>query len=370
MSDFRETYREVHIYKIFWYDRSMDARTYSTIKKAVFGDPDAALELGLTAMAGDASSRRYYRVRVDGESFVVMLLPQEIRSEEITKVEQGKENPFLEVARYLQEGGVGVPRIVEARPQERIIILEDLGDGTFERLLKQGYDKFELYRAAIREMVKMHRWAYINPQPDCICFKRSFDADLLAWEFHHFVEWGVEALLGKKLSSAQQREVDSMFSSIIKRLTTTYQGFVHRDFQSRNLLMKDGRVRVIDFQDALIGPFIYDLTALLRDSYVFFSDDETSYFIEYYHIERKKAGLPTPEIGEMEELFYLQTIQRKLKDAGRFVYIDRVKGNPKFLQNIPRSLFYAFSAMERFPEFQRAREVLEGLLEGFIGRPK
>ena len=340
------------------------------IKKAIEGDKDATQQLNLEPLQGDASSRRYFRISIKGEKFIVMLLPQDTKSEEISKELNHHQLPFIDVANYLKKGGIGVPDIILANPKERIIILEDLGDWTIERLLKEEYNKYELYRLAIDEMIKMHKWALEHPDDNCICFKRQFDKDLLMWEFDHFFQWGLLKLSDKQPT---QREIDtlrSMFHHVTQRLCNLPKGFIHRDYQSRNLMLKQGRLRIIDFQDALIGPFIYDFTSLLRDSYVFFDNDETEYFLVYYFTRRNDMGLPMIPLQDLKEAFLLQTIQRKLKDAGRFVYIDRVKGNPKFLPNIPRSLYYATEALKQFNEYASALNIITKYLGDYIGVPE
>lgn len=342
-------------------------RVLPILKAAINNDADAAIQLQLHAMDGDASTRRYFRIRVDGVSYVVMYLPEDLhKSDEITKVHIHGDLPFLQVAAFLAKGGIVVPDIVLSRVNERVLILEDLGDDTFEKLLKRGVDKTELYTSAIREMVRIHKWAFENPDPDCICFKRFFDRDLLSWECHHFIEWGIEALADRKLSMGETGLFNLMFNQIVEHLVSVPQGFVHRDYQSRNLMQHNNTLAVIDFQDALMGPYIYDITALLRDSYVFFDEMETDFYLDYFYEQRKKAGLPMESRTDFQKTFYFQTIQRKLKDAGRFVFIDREKGNPKFLPNIPRSLRYALDSMKQFPEFDEARGLIETSLSAFI----
>jgi aminoglycoside/choline kinase family phosphotransferase len=188
----------------------------------------------------------------------------------------------------------------------------------------------------------------------------------LTWEFHHFLEWGIEDLTGKPLDPEEQVLFDAFVEDVVGTLTRTIQGFVHRDFQSRNLMVKDGAIAVIDFQDALIGPYVYDITALLRDSYVMFDAEETDFYLDRYRELRVEAGLPTESRDEFVRTFHLQAIQRKLKDAGRFVFIDRVKHNPKFLPNIPRSLRYAVDSMALFPRFDRVRRIIETRLGAYL----
>jgi aminoglycoside/choline kinase family phosphotransferase len=145
---------------------------------------------------------------------------------------------------------------------------------------------------------------------------------------------------------------------VTDRLTAMPQVLVHRDFQSRNLMVHDDALRLLDFQDALMGPLPYDLVALLRDSYVSLSPLLIDELIEYY-LSLRRTGIRGADFLVM---FDLMTIQRKLKDAGRFVYIDRVKGNASFLRHIPNSLLYVREAFER----QKEQEELFHLLKRYV----
>ncbi|HOD06506.1 MAG TPA: phosphotransferase [Myxococcota bacterium] len=322
-------------------------------------------------LKGDASNRSYHRVTrlADGASWMVMkLAPEPLKSEEGQSASAVSGLPFSEVAAYLKQGGVAVPEIVFEDLERGFLILEDLGDVTLERALSTGGSRVELYQWAIDVLVDMQAFTTASPSPENIAFKRSFDTDLLIWEFEHFLEWGLVAQIGREPDTDDTVLLRRFFADVTSRLTGLRQGFVHRDFQSRNLMVKAGRMRVIDFQDALQGPFIYDLVALLRDSYVKFEPEEARYFVNYYR-EAGTGLLPDmPSLDELMTVFHLQALQRKLKDAGRFVYIDRVKHNPKFLPNIPQSLAYVSEAFDALPEYGDVRRVLARYLPEHFDR--
>ncbi len=315
----------------------------------------------ISRLAGDASNRSYHRVvrEADGASWMIMKLAAEpLKSEEGQGRSEVLRLPFSEVAAYLSAGRVAVPRIYLEDLERGFLVLEDLGDVTLERALAAGGSRVELYQWAIDVLVDMQAYTLATPDPDNIAFRRSFDRDLLLWEFEHFFEWGLVELTGRVPAPADAAALREFFADVTSRLTAMRQGFVHRDYQSRNLMIHEGRIRVIDFQDALQGPFIYDMVALLRDSYVGFTPDEVDYFLSYYG---ETAGHLLPSIpgpADLRRMFHLQALQRKLKDAGRFVYIDRVKKNPKFLPNIPRSLAYVNEAFDALPEYDGARKIL------------
>ena len=152
-------------------------------------------------------------------------------------------------------------------------------------------------------------------------------------------------------SSTRPMEViDEEFDRLVDELWDLLDMLVLRDFQSRNLMRKDGEWKIIDFQDALIGPFSYDLVALLaRLVYRARRRARMRELVDYY-TTRARRGLPwCGDPDAVWRAFNLQTVQRKLKDAGRFVYIDRVKDNPDFLEYYDASIGYVESALEQLP---------------------
>ncbi len=339
---------------------------YAALLDAAFRarDEGTASSVRVTALPGDASSRRYYRLEWGpGTSCIWMALADDpLKSDEVVDGDRPTTLPFLEVGDYLRRGGIPVPRVLHVDLDRRAILLEDLGDVTLERALQQGSDKQGLYGQAVDLLADLHAWASRSPDPSCIAFRRRFGPGLLAWEVDHFETWLLREWAGMTPTPAEARVLEEFRRDLVARLVGLPQGFVHRDYQSRNLMVAEGRLRLIDFQDALQGPWVYDLVALLRDSYVSFTPEETRAIRRAYLEARRDRGLHAPGEEEAEEAFHLQALQRKLKDAGRFVYIDRVRGNPKFLPNIPRSLAYVREALDHLPRYRAFRELLEDRL--------
>jgi aminoglycoside/choline kinase family phosphotransferase len=306
-------------------------------------------------LKGDASNRSYYRVGSAPTSWVVMVMPPDAskKSEEASKGEAPTELPFVNVHRYLDGIGVRVPRIVHYDEPGGMMVLEDLTDQTFENALTSTGRKEELYAQAVELLAKLRLAAEERPDPSCLAFTRAFDEDLYDWELHHFREWGLEAWSGKKPTDAERAELDAIFRRISKELAAAPRSFTHRDYQSRNLMVKDGELVVIDFQDALQGPRQYDLVALLRDSYV----ELERPFIEDM-LKRYVRAVRATDFEAFVRFFDLLTVQRKLKDAGRFEFINRVKGNSSFLVSIPASLRYVKAALDRQPQLGDLRRIV------------
>ena len=329
---------------------------YTLVRRATGRDPAGR---PISRLAGHASLRTYWRVGEPGAgSVVVMVLPHSAGPEEIGRGGTSGAAPFVDVQGYLGRIGVRVPEIHGWSQEEGWVVLEDLGDEMMVTRLDAGAPPEPLYAAAVSLLARMRVAAERAPDPACVAFSRAFDGDLYRWELGHFVEWALEAR-GVRLSQAERAVVDRHFEAIVCRLEGEPRGFTHRDYQSRNLMvLPDGSLAVIDFQDALLGPREYDLVALLRDSYVRLSPAFVDGMIRRYIAVLAALGGPALMFDRVRDVFDLLTVQRKLTDAGRFVFIDRVKGNPSFLPFVPRALAKVREAFARRPDLAELQAVL------------
>ena len=336
-------------------DPSIEQRVRDAVCRATGRDCRA---LPVKRLAGHASMRSYWRVGSAPASAVVMVMPPQAGPEEVTSGGPPPADPFVDVQRYLASIGVRVPGILAFEEASRLMVLEDLGDDMLETRLLAGDDRAGLYRRAIDQLARLRAAAEARPA-GCVAFTRSFEAGLYRWELDHFREWLLEAWKGATLAPAERAELDGHFDAMAASLAAEPRGFTHRDYQSRNLMvLPGGEQAVIDFQDALLGPRQYDLVALLRDSYVELPPDFIEAMLRRYLARLEAEGGPRLEYGPFRETFDLLTVQRKLKDAGRFVFIDRVRGNPGFLGSIPSSLRYVREALERRPELAPLQRLL------------
>jgi hypothetical protein len=313
------------------------------------------LPLDLVTMPGGASTRRYLRVRVPDRSLVAMFVP-DARPEEITAGPAATRWPFLEVQELLRARGVRVPEVVGESCDEGLLLIEDLGDETLAAFLNRAPERrAEIYRAAVTDLARAQRALAALPEGS-IVRGRAFDEALLGWELDHFREWGLDAR-ERALPDALRARFDAVADRLARRIASWPRGFVHRDYQSRNLMVRDGAELVwIDFQDALLGPRVYDLVALLNDSYQSFDRAFIEARLDEYAAAMEVDAEGRRAIGRE---FDVVTVQRKLKDAGRFIFIDRVKKNPSFLPYFEPSLGKVRGALERLGDEEDMRFLAE-----------
>jgi hypothetical protein len=297
-----------------------------------------------------ASNRRYFRLHLEGyahSSVVLMLLPENASaSEEAGEGAEATELPFVFVQRQLAGAGVKVPRIFADRSREGFLLLEDLGRRhLLDARTAAPETSTKLLRQGVEALIEFQHRVWGMPDGGlCVAQGRSFQAGLLMWELEHFREWLLEAGFGLTVGRTERTLLDAAFQELVGFLTSQEVRLVHRDFQSTNLMPGERGLVIIDFQDALMGPWVYDAVALLRDSYWPLDSSELETMKRLY-FDGIQDVAPCRNYGEFDVLFRMQTVQRKLKDAGRFVFIDRVKGNPKFLPYVPRTVDYVLEAL-------------------------
>ena len=314
------------------------------------GHPATAVD----PMPGGASTRRYLRVRTPEASFVAMFVP-DATPEEVTSGLSGARWPFLEVHGLLRDRGVRVPGVVGEACEAGLLLVEDLGDETLAAFLDRAPDRRgEVYTAAVVDLARAQRALAALPAGSVVA-GRAFDEVLLRWEIDHFREWGLDAR-GRALPAEERAAFDALADRLARRIAAWPRGFVHRDYQSRNLMVRDRAPDLhlfwIDFQDALLGPRVYDLVALLNDSYQSFDRAFVEARLDDF---ATAAGFDAGERAALGREFDVVTVQRKLKDAGRFVFIDRVKKNPAFLPYFEPSLAKVRASLARLADEEDMR---------------
>ncbi|MGH7236874.1 MAG: aminoglycoside phosphotransferase family protein, partial [Nitrospiraceae bacterium] len=297
--------------------------------------PFLAELLAIAPLAGDASNRRYFRLELAGgppRSLVLMQLAEPEAFKQSEEAVSGTavpvtELPYINVLNHLAKADVAVPTLYYYDQAAGLLYLEDFGDLLLVQACQDATPSEigQLYREAIETLVRIQSKANVPANPACLAFHRSFDVALLMWEFDHFLEYGVVARYGKPMATDDERPVRAEFQKIAELLAAQPRVFTHRDYHSRNLMVREARTTtsrlgVLDFQDALLGPATYDLASLLRDAYIELPEPVIDEMLEYYVELVAQHGVAVSDPPAFRRLFDLTSIQRNLKAVGRFVY--------------------------------------------------
>ena len=312
----------------------------------------------IVPLTGDASDRRYFRVLMrNGESIVLALHAGPIEFDRM---------PFVSVARLLKQVPVPVPEILHHSDPLGIIGLQDLGDVTLQAHLGAATaDEHDaLYRQAVSFIARLQQRGAELASPDYSPYQVAFDTDKLSWELEFFYKHFLRAYRGAAPSVEVQRALSAEWSVIVNELAAEPRVLCHRDYHSRNLMLHEGGLYIIDFQDARMGPDTYDLASLLRDSYVDLSSGHVEELIAYFlAIKHSAAGVSADEEAEFRRRFDLMALQRNFKALGTFGYMTAARGNPVYIQYIPRTLNYVRGNLARHTRFGRLHDILAELIE-------
>lgn len=280
-----------------------------------------------TRIVGDASFRSYHRLTVAaGDTtchYIIMDAPPD--------KESIKE--FIAVDKLMADV-VHVPKLIAINEAQGFIVLEDLGDTDFADVIAKTTAEDmtateQHYQQAMRELLAIQRLDIADAQaiiPD-------YDAALLTREMGLFTEWFLP-YIGVELTDKTQTLWQNLQAEIINQVTAQPQVVVHRDFHSRNLMIlaNSDRLGVVDFQDAVIGAYTYDLASLLRDAYINFDDSWVYAKIkQFYQLKQ-----PTVTINEFTADFNVMSMQRHLKVLGIFVRLSQRDGKDRYLANLPK----------------------------------
>jgi NDP-sugar pyrophosphorylase family protein/aminoglycoside/choline kinase family phosphotransferase len=287
------------------------------------------------------SDRRYFRVRNDGKSAVLM--------------ECRPDDPDFErhlvYTRFFAAHSVPVPGLLAADDATKRALFEDLGDTSLYSHMKLPHDKDrigEIYRSVLDILVKLHTKVTERVQDCPMLQERVFDYDHLRWETGYFLERFVIGLLGTNVNDGQALDEE------LHRLARSVDGFpktvIHRDFQCQNLMAPArGIPRVIDFQGARMAPPAYDLASILWDPYHRLNDDVREKLVSYYVNEMKKMSAGFNEALFRESIIPCR-LQRHMQALGAYGFLSAVKGKKYFLKHVPeasRLLKEATAAKER-----------------------
>ena len=302
----------------------------------------------LQTVSGDASFRRYFRLPLQGSSLIAVDAPP------------AKENsrPFVAIAHALRAHGVAVPQVVAVDFEQGFMLLSDLGDTLLLSCLDAGTVD-TLYGQALDVLLHMQDCAEVTSYA-----LPPYDRRRLLDEMGLFRDWFIGSYLGLVLDDADREHLNNAFNRIADDVLAQPQVFVHRDYHSRNLmLLADGGIGVIDFQDAVTGPITYDLLSLLRDAYVVWPDAQVQGWVAGFAARLRAAGqLEGVDDAQFQRWFDWMGAQRHLKVVGIFARLSLRDGKHGYLEDIPRVFNYLVNEIAAYPELAELSELLHAII--------
>ena len=317
----------------------------------LMGSPDYNLQ----PLAGDASGRRYYRVSLDGKSRVLMVWESFTDSENF---------PFLSTHKYFQSSSVHIPELYHFSKEKGLFLIEDLGDLSLEKYFWNCTNEnnlLKMYTKVLDQLIRIHSLCFEEKsQKPCTAFKVEFSVEKLFWELNFSKNHLLKDLLKTPMSEMEEKNLDKEFRTLCEKLYRSPQVICHRDFHSRNVMLKsDGEIVIIDFQDARMGPVAYDLVSLFHDSYVCLDPQSICYLMKYYKDHFSHFNKLQLEGEQWQELFEQQILQRCFKACGSFASFKRSGNNISYLSYIQPTLFKVLEKLKNQDHYPVWRKLLE-----------
>jgi len=217
---------------------------------------------------------------------------------------------------------------------------------------------FEAYRDALGMVVKIQESTERGCRPASICSALVFDEAKLRWELGFFFANYFNRYLRARLKAPVANAVQEDFRALCSDLAARPRVLTHRDYHARNLMMHDGRMFIIDFQDARLGPASYDVASLLSDPYSVLSRDAAKELAAEFVGMKAQSRVPLGDPEEFENELQLMTVQRMLKAVGTYAS-QAVAGNEIYLPFIRPAVERALTAMSVVNRFDATRALLE-----------
>jgi aminoglycoside/choline kinase family phosphotransferase len=301
----------------------------------------------------DASDRRYFRILIPDEPSIVLSLYS--APFDVTTL------PFVNVATLMARMPVPIPAVLGLAGDLGVLALQDLGDVTLQAHLGAASpaQHAALYRQSVALIATLQRRGDELASPEFLPYGIAFDVEKLTLELDFFTKHFLEAYRGITLADDERTALRAEFAGLIEELAAEPRVLCHRDYHSRNLMLHEGQLYMIDFQDARMGPDTYDLVSLLRDSYVDLPDQTVEDLIAYF-----LALKGVPDDPDFRRRFNVMALQRNLKALGTFGYQTTARRNPVYIQYIPRTLQYVRRNLT-LPRFTRLRDLLATHVEEF-----
>ena len=300
-------------------------------------------KLTIEWLAGDGSDRCYFRVR--SPELPSSLVLMQLSGTDAENLKRGRYD-WVEVSNILKANKIAAPGCVAALGDYAALLIDDYGDTMLETATLSGFKNgninkyLHLFEASL-EVVG--RFLAIPATPGNVWTKRAFDRDRFIWELRFFITKYLEPIGRYVLSTRELEDFSNDINAISNYLASSSRFFVHRDFHSRNIMVHNDQVAIIDFQDARLGPPSYDLVSLVFDSYVPLQVETRLALLEKgFDFIKSCAGQAAYDRAREE--WRPMLLQRQLKAIGSFGYLTVDKHKGDYLKNVSPALQTLFDA--------------------------
>ncbi|MGB4247026.1 MAG: phosphotransferase [Pseudohongiellaceae bacterium] len=303
-------------------------------------------EAEVETVSGDASFRRYFRIRIANASWVLVDAPP--THEDCHR--------FVRIAHLFREAGLLTPRVLAVDYEQGFMLLEDFGDTLYLPTLLQGRSlnddsADQLYSASMHALIELQA----NGKSSELA---PYDRKLLRTELSLFDNWFCERFLELTLTDEEKALLDRTWTFLEDAALAQPQVCVHRDYHSRNLMILENDLKhapgVIDFQDAVVGACTYDLVSLLRDCYIVWPQERVREWALQFRAAALQRGILDADAASTPAQFLrdfdLMGLQRHIKVIGIFCRLNLRDGKPRYMADVPLVIDYVLSVAAQHPE--------------------
>ncbi len=302
--------------------------------------------LRLSALGKRGSDRAYFRATWEGDKTAI-----------VVRYNPGREENgyFADIAGFLGDIGVPAPRVLRHDPVSCLMVMEDLGDADLWSFREAPQEtRLILYRKTLSAISRLHSFSPARFPYERARLTEGFGPDLYRWERDYFRDRFVKGVCGIDIDQRFGKELEAELSALADRLAESGVCLVHRDLQSKNVMVRDGEPFFIDFQGMRKGCALYDLGSLLCDPYVSFSEDDRDELLSFYY------GLSARDVGweTFEGAFWEASAQRLMQALGAYGFLWLKKGLEEFAAHIPAGLDNLLRATDRAATLPLLRELV------------
>ena len=291
------------------------------------------------------SDRKFYRIRCSADQTLIVVK---------YNLEREENRHYVQIAKFLDEHGIRVPKIYFHDPAEGLVWIEDLGESDLYSYRRESWlVRRAFYESALDQVATLHRL----PESVCVEMKKhlpdEFNAALYLWEQNYFFENCLGryfALDNVKLASLARLPA---LNQIAEQLACLPRVLVHRDFQSQNIIIRNAQAYLIDFQGLRPGLPQYDLASLVYDPYIDLTEAERTELIAYYREQQIENGVALN--GGFDSRLRLCAMQRLMQALGAYSFLGLAKGHKHFLKHVPaamKSLRHIVTEIDGLAELQ------------------